>query len=166
MEDIAGAGCAAPDEGAEAREQLLHVEGLDDIIVRAGVEAAHAVLELVAGGEHEDWGFLGFAQAAQDFPAVHLGQHDIEDDAVVVIILGVEESRFAVGGAVHGVTLLLQGLSQAAEQVRFVFDNENSHWCCGYGKFNTFPPYCHPRTWNIKNRLRKAGEIFGKISFS
>jgi len=123
LHDIAGAGRAAPDEGAQTGEQLLQIKGLDDIIIRADVQAADAVLELVAGGQHEDGSFLGFAQTAQDLPAVHLGQHDIEHHAVVVIIFSVEQPRFAVGGAVHCVALLLQGLSEAAEQVRLVFHN-------------------------------------------
>src|SRR5690349_13720136 len=45
---------AAPDEGANARLQLGKREGLGDVVVRAEVEAAHAVRLRVVGGEYQD----------------------------------------------------------------------------------------------------------------
>src|SRR5690606_9868766 len=44
----------ATDECADTRLQLVEHERLDEIIVGAGVEAAHDVLGSVLRGEHED----------------------------------------------------------------------------------------------------------------
>jgi hypothetical protein len=82
---------AAADDGAEPGENFFKIERLDDVIVRAGVEAFHAVARLVARGEHEHGRFFGFAQALQNFPAVHARQHHVEHDGVVVRAFGVEE---------------------------------------------------------------------------
>jgi len=118
---------AAADDGAETGEDFLQIERLHDVIIRAGVEALHAVARLVAGGEHEHGRLFGFAQALEDFPAVHARQHHVEDDGVVVRALGVEETVIAVVGGVHGVTFLAQRLGEAREQIGFVFDNQDSH---------------------------------------
>ena len=52
----------APQQGAHPGQQLGEGEGLDEVVVGAVVEARHAVLERVAGGEHEHAG-LGLAIA-------------------------------------------------------------------------------------------------------
>ena len=66
-----------------------------------------------------------------------LGQHHVEHDGVVVVTFGVEKAVLAVGGGVHGVAFLAQRLGEAAEQVGFVFDNQDSHVRRGCGWFNT-----------------------------
>ena len=40
--------------GADARQQLLHVEGLGDVVVGAGIHAGHLVAPAVARGEDDD----------------------------------------------------------------------------------------------------------------
>jgi hypothetical protein len=44
---------AAPYQGVDAGQQLDRGEGLGEVVVGAQVEAAHALVEGVAGGEHE-----------------------------------------------------------------------------------------------------------------
>ena len=100
----------AADEGAQPRQQFRQLEGFDEVIVRAGVQAPHAVANGIARGEHQHGGLLGLAQPPQQFPAVHARQHDVEDDGVVVVALGLVEALLAVRGAVHGVAVLAQGL--------------------------------------------------------
>src|SRR5215207_8726792 len=69
------AGRAAAQERAHAGQQLLALERLDEVVVRADVEALHARVERVARGEHEDRGVvLVLAQPARDLDAVHAGQ--------------------------------------------------------------------------------------------
>src|SRR5690242_5346039 len=43
-------------ERAETGQQLLHVERLGQVVVGAGVEARHPIVERVPGGEHDDRG--------------------------------------------------------------------------------------------------------------
>ena len=114
---------APPDQRPQPREQFRQIERLDHVIVRARVQPAHAVLGLVARRQHQDRRFFGLAQLAQNLPAVHFGQHHVQHHRVVIVILRVEQPRFALGRRVHGVTLLLQGLGQAVEQIRLIFHN-------------------------------------------
>ena len=53
-EHLAGWRGPPPEQRVHARQQLLEVERLDEVVVGAGLEALHAVLDLVTGGEHED----------------------------------------------------------------------------------------------------------------
>ena len=50
---LVGGGVDAAQQRAHAREQLLEREGLDDVVVRAGVEAGDAVADGVARGQHQ-----------------------------------------------------------------------------------------------------------------
>ena len=47
-------GRLAPRQRAHPGDQLLERERLREVIVRARVQAAHAIVHGVAGGEHED----------------------------------------------------------------------------------------------------------------
>ena len=73
---------AAAQQRAQAGEQLLALERLDEVVVGAGVEALDAAVERVAGGEHEDRHVAVGAQAPGDLDAVELGQAEVEDDQV------------------------------------------------------------------------------------
>src|SRR5215831_18813173 len=69
-----------------------------------------------------------FSQVSEDFEAVHLGHHVIEEDEV-----GYEGGNFfqclgPVVGALDAIVLVLEFLLQQIEIERFVIDNENSVW--------------------------------------
>src|SRR4051794_2876664 len=70
---------AAPQQRAEAGEQLLALERLDEVVVGAGVEALDAGLDGVARGEHEDRHVVGRAKAPRDLDAVDLRKPEVED---------------------------------------------------------------------------------------
>ena len=53
-EHVAGAGCAAAQQRAHARDQLLDRERLDEVVVGAGVEPGDALGDGVAGGQQQD----------------------------------------------------------------------------------------------------------------
>ena len=62
---------------------LLEGEGLDDVVVTAGGEAAHLVLRRLAGREEQDRSVIaGRAQSAEHLDAVDVGETDVEDDHV------------------------------------------------------------------------------------
>ena len=66
-------------------------------------------------------------QLLQQGQAVDLGQHEVEDDHVVVRGPGLEIAFFAVGGTVHGEALFLEPLPEGPGQGRVVFNQEHAH---------------------------------------
>jgi hypothetical protein len=118
----------APRERADAGEQLLERERLGQVVVRAGVEGAHLVRQIVARGEHEH----GQARppgtdARQHFVAVHPAQRDVEQDELDGFVLRNHDRVLAV---VRGRYLVAGGAESALEHVqqpRLVFHCEHAH---------------------------------------
>jgi dienelactone hydrolase len=70
-------------ERPHAREELAERERLGEVVVSAGVESRHAIVERVARGEHEDWSReLALAELTADIEPRSAWQHDVEDDDV------------------------------------------------------------------------------------
>ena len=92
------------------REEFGKGEGLDQVVVGAAFQPAHAVFDGVARGQHEDGRVLVLAHRGQDLEAVHAGQHDVQDDEVVVALQREMAAVHAVAGQVHDVALLRQAL--------------------------------------------------------
>lgn len=86
----------AAQDGADAGEQLVRIEGFGEIVVSSGIEAEDAVLRLDAGGEHDDGDSFAAAELLEDFDAVQNGEHDVEDDEIVGAVEGVGEAVAAV----------------------------------------------------------------------
>ena len=111
--------------GLQAGLQLLHVEGLGDVVVGPGVQAQHAVIDAVAGGEDQH-GQAGNVRAGpgQQFHAVGAGQAQVQDDAVHCLRLQKRHGlRHAAGGA-DAVIELLELAGESVEQEGVVFDNQ------------------------------------------
>jgi len=53
MKHRSHAPCRASQNGPQAREELIDLEWLDDVVVRAGVEAVDAITELIPCGDDE-----------------------------------------------------------------------------------------------------------------
>ncbi len=108
---------AAPIQRAQARYQLVEGEGLDQVIVGAEIEAAHAVLGLVVGGQNQHVTILAVAaQAGQYGQAVDLRQHQVENHRVVLVQRDVRKRLFSIECLVDGEALLLQAGRQRALQ--------------------------------------------------
>lgn len=70
----------SPAHGPHARQQFLESEWFGEVIIRAAVETADAILDLAARGEHEDGlGEMGGTRGAADAWPVALGQHPVND---------------------------------------------------------------------------------------
>ena len=69
-------------EGPEPGEQFAAAEGLGQVIVGPGVQRRDLVVLAVAHGQDEDGRLGPFAQAADDGGALHVGEAQVEDDAV------------------------------------------------------------------------------------
>ena len=72
----------AAEHRVDAGQDLLHLEGLDNVVVRAPLQAGHLVLGLPLGGEHDDRGRRLLPDLFQHGPAIHNGQHDVQQHQV------------------------------------------------------------------------------------
>ena len=68
----------------QPRDELARLERLRQVVVRAELQPDDAVGGLPAGGQHDDRHVAALANAPADGEAVHLRQHDVEDDGVEV----------------------------------------------------------------------------------
>src|SRR5260370_852894 len=68
--------------GADGCHELLGVEGFDDVVVGAAVEARDFVDALVAGGQHQDRHQAFATDGAADLEPVEVRHHHVEDDQV------------------------------------------------------------------------------------
>jgi len=155
----------ASDERAQPREQFRQIERFDEIVVGAGVQAAHAILVGVARGEHEDRCGFSFAEAFEDYPAVRAREHDVQHDGVVVVVLSLVQTFVTRFGRIDGVAFFAQRLAQAAEQSGFVFNDQDSHvrvtrpW--HENSLNDDRPVVHPHSAEnrIKTRFRTSAGL-------
>ena len=121
-------GAAAAVQRPDAGQQLVEAERLRQIVVGAGVEAADHVLDRVARGEHQDGRVPPLPpELGRDLEPVLLGQHDVEQDDVVLVDVGQHGGLVAVGGDVHHVALFLQSLLDESGDLPVVFHDENFH---------------------------------------
>ena len=109
--EAAGFGLVPPqaaEDSVDPGQQLLHLKGLDDVVVGPHLQAGDFVGGFAFGGEHDDGGFVGLPNFGADGPAVHHREHDIQQHQV-----GAEEAVELQGFAAvlgdHGlVTFLFQ----------------------------------------------------------
>ena len=118
---------APAQQRAHAREQLLALERLDQVVVGADVEPLDARIQRVARGEHEDRRVVLVApQLAGDLDAVHAGQTEVEHDQVGEEGLGVVERLDAVVGELDVVALHPQRALQHLGDLLVVLDHEHA----------------------------------------
>ena len=118
------------EQGLDADEQDVEVEGLGQVVVGAGFEAFEDVLGAGAGGEHEDGSVaLGVAEGAGDGKAVGAGEHAVEDDDADFFRAAgrcgeqVGARGIAVRLMVSAVAVGLEVEEQTLGEVFFVFDD-------------------------------------------
>ena len=114
-------------ERAETGEQLLLHERLRDVVICTEIEAGHAIVDRVTGGQHHDGSPLSVAEAAQHLTAVHHRHEVIEHDRVVITLHRLMETFLAIGGPIRGVALFAEELKQSVPQGGFIFDNQEAH---------------------------------------
>ena len=114
--------------GAQAGQQLVELEGLDEVVVGAAVQALDLVGQRVARGEHDHRrGVAARAQVAQHREAVALRQAEVEQHGVEALA-----GQHGIGGAavahpVAGHALAAQRLAQALADHRVVFHQQHAH---------------------------------------
>ncbi len=123
-----GAPGPAPAQHAQARQQFVEVERLDQIVVGAAVQAADPVGDLVAGGEdHHRRIVLPCAQAAQHFHAVAPRQAQIEQHRVEVRALQSLQGQPAVAHPIDRIGLAPEVAAQAFAEHGVVFHEQQVH---------------------------------------
>ena len=118
----------AAQQRADARQHLLEMERLGDIVVGAGVEALHLVAPAVARGEDQHrHGAAGAPPGFQHRDAVHLRQADVEDHGVVGLALAEVMPLLAVERAVDDVAGVGQRGRELPVEIGIVLDDEEPH---------------------------------------
>jgi Domain of Unknown Function (DUF1080) len=118
----------ATQERPNSGEQLRYGEGLHEIVVRAAVQPPHAIVDGVLRREDQHGRLKAtLTERRQDFEAVALREHEIEDDAIEGLVIHEEEPFFARGGNVNVVVLGLQPLTEGSGDFLFIFDHEHAH---------------------------------------
>ena len=119
---------AAADQRPQAGQQFFQLKGFGQIIVGTEVEALDLVFGGVLGGQNEHMGFYArLAPFLEDRQAIYFGQHQIEDDCVVVGRAALIFADFAIFGSIDGKTLLFQTPLEGLEERLVIFDQENPH---------------------------------------
>jgi hypothetical protein len=89
---------SAARRGANACDELLHREGLDDVVVGAELERADAVDLAAARADDDDRSADAFlARGLDHAPAVELGEHQVEHAHLRALVAETCERRSAVG---------------------------------------------------------------------
>ena len=112
--------------------ELVRVERLDEVVVRAGLEPLHALLHCVACGEqqHRQREALG-ADAPGHREPVHRRHRDVEHHDVGHRALHPDERVASAGRALHRETGTFQHASEHAQDAGIVVDDEHGgrHVC-------------------------------------
>ena len=113
-------------QDAHPREQLLDVEGLDQVVVRAGVQAGDALRDRIARAQDQHRGHAaGGARPAQHLEAVQAGQAEVQHHGVEAAVL---ERRQRVGTAAHPVDRIARArqrvLDAGAEELVVLYEKQ------------------------------------------
>ena len=128
LDDLRRQRRTASQQRAQSGEQLVELERLDEIVVRARVEAGDLVVHAVARGEHEDRrSNVARAERSGHLQAVALGQHDVEHDRVVGVDECFDDGSLTVADDVDGVRVLAKALRERLRQQGVVLRNQQSH---------------------------------------
>src|SRR2546422_7559693 len=125
---------AAARQRLEPRQELAEGEGLRQVVVGAGLEAAHPVVEGIERRQHQDRrGGAAAAQLAAQVEAGAAGEADVQDDDVVAaercLLQAVRE-----GGRERRIDALrAQAVAQEARQLGIVFYDQYPHSSSGAG---------------------------------
>ena len=115
----------APQHGLQAGLQFLHVEGFGEVIVRPGVEAAHAVVNAITGGEDEHGqAHNAGARPGQQVQSVSIGQAQVQNDSVHGLVLQNRHALRHAGCRANAVIQLLELPGEGVLQQCVVFDDQ------------------------------------------
>lgn len=107
-----------------ARQQFSNIEWLGEIIIRAGIEAAHFIGRLDASGEHENSRVdPALSQLAAHRETIRTRQQDVQKNQVESASSHSFERSAAFSGTLYGIALRGERIAQRERQVRIIFDD-------------------------------------------
>jgi hypothetical protein len=110
---------------AQARQHLLHVKGLGDIIVGARVDPLDLFAPAIARGQDQDrHRAAGFPPRLENRDPVALRQAEVQHDRVIGLGVAEEPAVFAVERPVDRVACGLERGGNLAVEIAIVFDNQ------------------------------------------
>ncbi len=84
-------------DSAQASKQFLHAERLDEVVIRAGIDAIHLLAPAVARGQNDHrHGPPGIAPALQDRDAIENRQTEIEHHGIEGFAIAAEPAILAI----------------------------------------------------------------------
>ena len=115
----------AAEHRVDAGQNLLHLKGLDDIVVGAPLQPGHLVLGLPLGGEHDDGHLAALPDLFQYGPAIHYRQHDVQQHQVGLKGAEILHALAAVLGHLGLKALFFQVEVQKLRNVAVVLYDQN-----------------------------------------
>ena len=124
-----GSGAAAQHR-LDAGQDLLHFEGLGDVVIGAVFETGYLVIGLALGGEHDDGSLALSPDSPADRPAIHDRHHHVQQHQVRLNGPELGQPLAAVCGDGHGVALFFQIHLQKLRNIPVVFYDQYRycHW--------------------------------------
>ena len=118
----------SPQQRAASRGQFGDLERLDQIVVRARVQAQHPVVEPAARGQDQDrHHILPPPQRANEIQPLAIGQAEIEQHQIIIV--DPQRMLRAIDGfaPVDGEALTVEPLADQARQARIIFNQQQAH---------------------------------------
>jgi len=117
----------APEQRPHPGKQFIGAERFDQVIVRAGVESADAIVNLPLRREHQHGHVVGeAAQFRTEREAVQLRQHDVQQHEIGLFLERALESGLAITGGQHAVAFGFKTILQRGAHGQFVFDDQEA----------------------------------------
>ena len=114
----------APDTGAQFRQ----MERLGQVIVGPELEPLDLVIERIPGRNDDHAGRFALPPELFEYPqAAAVGQHDVQQDTVVIVSGDLFERRCVIGRLLDHILFAAQRLHHDLPQGGFVFDNQYFH---------------------------------------
>ena len=121
-------GAGPPLERPDAGHELPEVEGLDQVVVRAGVEALDAIRRGIARGEHEHRrGPVVLARPGHHLEAADAGHAPVDHGDVVLVEAELIDRLVARRHGVDEVAGLLEALDKDLPEPAIVLRHQNAH---------------------------------------
>ena len=137
LPSVAGRGGAAPvsslgsrlqpaQHALDAGQQLAQIEGLGDVVVRAELEADHAVHHVAGRRHHDDADVVVLPQVARQHQPVLAGHADIEEDDVGKLALDLLAHLGAGVGDARRRSVAAEILAQHRAHRRVIVDDQQA----------------------------------------
>jgi hypothetical protein len=112
---------------ADARKQFIGAERLDEVIIRAGVESAHAIRDEPLGGQHEHrHPSLQPPELRAEREAVQLRHHYVEQDQIRLLFDRAFKAGRAIVGGNDAVTFDRKAILQSTAHWQFVLNYQHA----------------------------------------